>query len=129
MATPKQVREAVADAIDAISGLRGHAYAPDQINPPAAVVIEVDVQFDAVMQRGADDFTVRVRLLTGGSLRAAQDKLWEMVSLLKDNIDGQVDTNVVSYARLARVRGDTEGPYEVGQRTFAGVDVDIEVVA
>lgn len=128
MATRQQVRKAVGDALDSIDGVRGHAYTPGQVNPPAVVVIEVDVSFDATMQRGADDFTVLCRAMTGGDLRAAQDKLDEIVSTVKAELDGDLD-GTVHFARVSRIRGDTEGQIEVGGSTFAVIDFEIEVVA
>ena len=73
MATIAQVRQALSDAVDSISGLRCAPYMPDQINPPQAVVWDTGVDYDLVMGRGADvwNFTVNVYVARTAE-RAAQ---------------------------------------------------------
>jgi hypothetical protein len=117
----------LADHLDKLDGLRGWPYVPGQINPPAVVVVEVGVEFDATMARGSDQFDVRCRLIVGGDFRAAQDRLDDLVSQLKGHVDGDLGGQV-DYARMTRIRGDSEGQVDVGGATFHVVDFDVEIV-
>ena len=129
MATDMQVRQALADSIDTISGIRGHAFTPGQVSPPAAIVIEIDVEFDASMQRGSDRMVALVRLLTGGDMRAAQARLSELVDEVRARIwDDPTLGDVVSDSRLRRKRGDTEGQVDAYGATFTVVDVEVEII-
>jgi hypothetical protein len=128
-ATDTQVREALAAVIGKVDGLRAHPFVPGQINPPAAIVTEVNVDFDASMQRGSDEMTVLVRLLTGGDFRSAQQRLSELTYLIRDELwDDPTLGGVVADARLFRRRGDSEGQVDVGGGVFAVVDIEFQVV-
>ncbi len=61
-----EVMQELADRLDTIAGLRVHAYPPDKITPPAAVVTYPDgIDYDSAYARGADRLTVPVVLLVG----------------------------------------------------------------
>lgn len=129
MATDTQVRVALADSLSEVVGLRGHAWTPGQLQGRDAVVIEVNVDFDASMQRGADEMNVVVRLLVGGDLRTAQQRLSELVYLVRDRLwsDPTLD-DTVSDCRLHRKRGDSEGQVDVGGSQFAVVDLEVQII-
>lgn len=128
-ATDTQVREAIAKTLKAVDGLRPHAYVPASISPPAAVVIEVDVDFDAAMGRGSDEMTVRLRLLTSGELRSAQLNLSALTYAIRTALwDNPTLGDVVSDCRLQRRVGDSEGQVDVGGATYTVVDLQIQVV-
>ena len=129
MATDTEVREALADSLSAVEGLRGHAYTPGQLQGRDAVVIEVNVDFDAAMQRGADEMNVVVRLLVGGDMRSAQQRLSGLVYTVRDRLwtDNTLD-GTVSDCRLHRKRGDSEGQIDVGGSTFAVVDLEVQII-
>ncbi len=60
------VMQELADRLDTITGLRVHAYPPDKITPPAAVVTYPDViDYDSAYARGGDRLTMPVVLLVG----------------------------------------------------------------
>ena len=129
MATDIEVRQALAESIDQIDGIRGHEFTPGQVNPPAAIVIEMDVEFDASMQRGSDRMIALVRLLTGGDMRSAQTRLSQMVADVRARIwDDPTLGDVVSDCRLRRKRGDSEGQIDAYGATFAVVDVEVEII-
>lgn len=64
MATVAQVREAIADACETITGLRASAFVPDQISPGSAlaVVARASIEYDLTFGRGRDvwNYTVVV---------------------------------------------------------------------
>lgn len=128
-ATDTEVREALADSLDAVEGLRGHPYTPGQLQGRDAVVIEVNVDFDASMQRGSDEMNVVVRLLIGGDLRTAQQRMSDLVYKVRERLwtDNTLD-DTVSDARLHRKRGDSEGQIDVGGSTFAVVDLEVQII-
>jgi len=60
------VMQELADRLDTIPGLRVHAYPPDKITPPAAVVTYPDaIDYDSTYARGGDRLTLPVVLLVG----------------------------------------------------------------
>jgi len=129
MATDTEVRIAVAETLKAVDGLRTHAFTPGQINTPAAVVIQVDVQFDHAMQRGSEHMVAIVRLLTSGELGAAQRSLSELAYQCRDAMwDDPSLGGVVSDARVRRKRGDSEGQVDAGGAVLTVVDIEVEVI-
>lgn len=128
-ATDTEVREALATTLEAVTGLRPHAYVPASIAPPAAVVTEIDVDFDAAMGRASDEMTVRVRLLTSGELRAAQLNLSALTYAIRTALwENPTLGDVVADSRLQRRIGDSEGQVDVGGATYTVVDLEIQVV-
>jgi len=124
------VRDAAAEILDGIDGLRGHPRAPRTVVPPAAVVTEVDADYDTTFGRGADTYTLIVRLLVGGDMRAAQIRLDELADEVKGSFEADPTLGGVAHtSRVTRVRGDSEGEVDVGQQTFYVIDVEIEVIA
>lgn len=127
--TDTDVREAVAKTLAKVDGLRPHAYTPGAINVPAAVVTEIDVDFDATMGRASDEMTVRLRLLTGGEMRAAQLSLSALTYAIRDVLwDDPTLGDVVSDCRLRRRIGDSEGQVDVAGATYTVVDIELQVV-
>ena len=127
--TDTEVREALSQTLTDVAGLRTHAFTPGTISPPAAIIIEVDVQFDAAMGRASDNMTVRVRLFTGGELRSAQLALSKLIYQVRDALwEDPSLGGVVSDCRLSRRVGDSEGQVDVGGATYTVVDVEVEVV-
>lgn len=127
-ATRTAVRDALATALSTVDGIVGHAYTPDTPHSGDVIIIEMDVRFDKTMQRGADDMTALCRALTVGDFRSAQENLDVMVTSVRDGLDGDLG-GTVHYARVARIRGDSEGQIQVGQQTFAVIDFEVEIVA
>ena len=126
--TDTEVREAVAATLNEVDGLQADAFTPGRVNPPAAIVTEVDVQFDAAMGRASDEMTVRVRLLTGGDMLSAQLSLSQQIYAIRDALwDDPTLGDVVADCRLARRIGDSEGQIDVGGATYAVVDIELQV--
>lgn len=55
MAAENDIREAIASAISAVTGLSVSAYVPDQINPPCVYVIPGEVRYHQASQNGLED--------------------------------------------------------------------------
>jgi hypothetical protein len=76
MASVTSIRAGLATRLNTITGLTAHAVVKGQIVPPAAVIEGPDIDFDATMGAGSDDFVFRVKLLVSVSSTAdAQAKL------------------------------------------------------
>lgn len=58
-------REAVADALNTIAGLTGHARVPGQIHTPCAIVEPGEVDWRTAQQRGHDKWDLTIRVLLG----------------------------------------------------------------
>lgn len=68
-------REALADAVSTIDGLRCTPYLTDQVNPPHAM-IDLEVNYDLTFARGADVLTVYLMVFDQRkSERSAQIRL------------------------------------------------------
>jgi len=74
--TISSVRDAAQTQLATITGLRTYDLIPDTVNVPAAVVGNLELEWDEAMQRGLDFATFDVLLITSRmSDRSAQDKL------------------------------------------------------
>ena len=60
MATVTQIRDGLATRLGNISGLRTAATVPDDPNPPQAIVMPQEIQYDTAMARGLDTFTYTI---------------------------------------------------------------------
>lgn len=73
MADITAIREAIAQSLTAISGLRTFAYVPDAVPTPAAIVGRPEVDFDTTYRRGTDTIRLPVLILVGRATdRSAQ---------------------------------------------------------
>ena len=76
MATVSQIREGLATRLGNISGLRTAATVPDDPNPPQAIVMPQEIQYDTAMARGLDTFTYTILVIVGRvDERSAQNLL------------------------------------------------------
>ena len=133
MGTIAQVRQALSDAVDTITGLRSAPYVPDQINPPQAVVWDTGVDYDVVMGRGADEYNFTVRVYVNRTAETAAQKLLDTLrepsgaTSLKTVVEADAGlAAVVDYARVRRA-----SPVElvtVGAVDYLSVEFEIEVV-
>lgn len=57
------VMEEIGDRLDTIAGLRVHKEPPSTVNPPAAVVVFPDIEFDGTYGRGMDTLSLPVVLV------------------------------------------------------------------
>jgi hypothetical protein len=69
------VRQGLATAASAVSGLNCYGYVPDSISEPAFFPAEVDITFDRAFDRGMDELTITCRVLVGRADDKASQKL------------------------------------------------------
>lgn len=133
MSSRSAIRAGLATVLaNGLTGIRAHAYTPRQVNPPAMVVIELD-QRPSTFQKGAHDYTAVVRLLVGGDVRPAQEKIDEFMDQVEDVIDASPTLDgTVDDATWSRTRGDSEGLLEMGGTngfaTYTVIDFEVEIV-
>lgn len=65
MAEISVLRQALADKIGDITGLRTSAFMPDQPTPPQAIVTPRRVTYDSSMARGMDEYEMIVTVIVG----------------------------------------------------------------
>jgi hypothetical protein len=105
---------------------RSHAYFPDRITPPAAVVDFPEVQHDLTFARGADRLTLTAAVLVSRvDSRAARDRLL--------TLQGQIKTAVESYTPTAydsaRVTETAfNHSYALGGVEYSAVIVTIDII-
>ena len=76
MATVSQIRDGLATRLGTIGGLRTAATVPDDPNPPQAIVMPQEIQYDTAMARGLDTFTYTILVIVGRvDERSAQNLL------------------------------------------------------
>lgn len=73
---PSQVRDGLKTRLQTISGLRVHDTIPENPQPPAAIVGQLDLNFDIDNARGLDLATIEIYVLVQRmDVRSGQDKL------------------------------------------------------
>ena len=133
MGTIAQVRQALSDAVDTITGLRSAPYVPDQINPPQAVVWDTGIDYDLVLGRGADTYDFRVVVYVNRTAEVAAQKLLDTLrepsgaTSLKTVVEADAGlAALVDYALVQSV-----SPVQVatvGQVEYLTVEFTIEIV-
>lgn len=142
MPTITEIREALATRFATIPGLRVHAEAPGQINPPVAIIIpgmgnqtsqgSAVVSYDSTFARGSNDYLFTAKLVVAKpDDRTAQNKLDSYLSVDGANsLYTALDTDstlggLVSFARLKNVYFYGLVPW--GNIDYFGADILIEV--
>ncbi len=135
MTTPTALREALAEALIAVPGLRVTSVVPGAPNPPIAVVGQWVAEYDQTLNRGFDRYRFTVRLLVAPSTdRAAQEHLDSYLassgsSSVKAALEAdQTLGGVASTVRVVRV-GPVPQVFDLGAQSYLGADVEVEVLA
>lgn len=132
MADLEAIHDGLATALDTISGLR--ICSVDKISPPAAVVGEVEIEFDLAMGRGLDEMTWRVRVYAS----RADDRsgLTKLNGYLAGSGSSSVkaalesDRTLGGVCQMLRVeRVDGYGVYEVAGMQYLGAEFTVRVYA
>lgn len=76
MATIRQIIDAIHDRLDTVSGLKVYKRVPETVDAPAAIVRYAGTNFDSTMDRGSDDQTYVVQILTSKASDRGQDELY-----------------------------------------------------
>lgn len=126
------VREALAGRLSGINGLRASATVLDAIAPPAAVVGEVEIDFDQSFARGLDELRFKVRLYASrASERSGQQTLDSYLAgsgtkSVKANLEA--DKTLSGVVETLIVRSVTGyGVYEVAGTLYLGAEFAITV--
>lgn len=135
MATIGQIRAGIKDRLATISGLSAHDIVPDQVNPPCAVVFGPEIDYDATMGRGSDDYRFHVILLVSRvDERSGQDLLDTYLApsgatSVKVAVEGGGGDlgGIVDFVRVKEVR--EYGAQEINGLQFFGAAVLVEVTA
>ena len=133
MTTIAQVRQGLADAITAGTGLRGEAIVHDSINAPCFEVVRKEMDPRMIFSGAKAQYQFTVRVFQGRtSVIAAQEAIDDLCEI---NGDGSllqaVETSsnwdiTIDYAEVTRI-GETGGA-ERGGIEYLMVEFDVEVV-
>lgn len=134
MATVSAIRDGLKTRLETISGLRASDYVPEQINPPVAVIGgPLTLAYDSTMARGADRYTIPVRLFVSRvSDRASQEKLDGYLAAsgagsVKAAIEGDITLGgAVMSTRVVEAR--SYGSFVVGDVSYLGVEFVVDVI-
>ncbi len=135
MADIGAMRDGIKARLATIAGLRAHDTIPGQINPPAALVKLVSIEYDSAMARGLDEYEFAVRLYVAPNADAqSQDKLDGYLASsgagsVKAAIEG--DRTLGGAAETCRVLRVGEAPtlFEHGGVSYIGAEISIRVWA
>lgn len=135
MSSLSSIRDGLKTRLLTISSLRAHDTIPDSIAVPAAVVGGPEsVEYDLAMARGADKYTIPIRVYVGrASERAGQDKLDGYLASsgatsIKAAIEGDPTlAGAADTLRVTQARG--YGVYEFAGVSYLGAEWLVEVIA
>lgn len=134
MTTIAEVRDAIANCIDTIPGLRSAAYIQDQITPPIAHVMPLDFDPRLVFSEAKSVYKFQIRVYVGRTPaeqnQAALDTYREVHGSHSITAAVQDDTNwggvEVDYAKVTRI--GSVGVAEVGGVPYLVLQIDVEVL-
>jgi hypothetical protein len=115
------VRDGLKTRLQTVSGLRVSDLIPDKVNPPCAIVGQLDFTFDIDNARGLDMATCDIYVIVQRfDARSAQNKLDEYLGSgsksIKSAIEG--DRTLGGVINTLRVTSAEAGTYIEGEVTF-----------
>jgi hypothetical protein len=128
------IRAAIADALEGVGGLRCTAYEPAKVACPAAVVGDVEIDYDLAFGTGCYESTIKLRIYVSKvNDKAAGEKLDAYVSP-----DGASSVRAALYAdkqlggacddlRVAGMGG--YGFYDIAGVDYLGAEFTLKVLA
>lgn len=131
MSTIAEIREAIATAVGTIDGLRSSPYALDTVNPPQAMVLRRQFEYDQVQEPDHYDGMFVVRVIGGRTAeRSAQIYLDGLVEP-GDGVHGAIEADstlggVVDDCHVVRAT-EVEG-FLIGEVEYLAVDFELEVI-
>jgi len=127
------IRQALADNLATISGLRTAAEVPDLPNPPIAIVALRSVTYDGAFNKGMTNYNFAVTVIVGRAAeREAQRRLDAYISTGDTSIKGAVesDSTLGGYAFDCRVVSmDSVGSLNISDTTYLAADFTVAVIA
>jgi len=132
MASVSELRDALAQAMSSVTGLRTSAHVPDSPKPPIAVVMPDRIEYDVNARRGADRFLFTVTVLASrADDRAAQQNLDQYLvgeRSIKDAIEK--DRTLGGKANTCRVTSmQNYASVPVGEVIYLSAQFVVEVIA
>jgi len=129
---PSTVRANLKTRLATISGLKTYEFIPDSINVPAAIVGQIDLDFDATVNRGFDRASCTVLLIVGRmSESAGQTKLDSYLAStgstsVKAAIEG--DKTLSGAVQTLRVTNATAGSVQVASIDYLAYRYNVELI-
>lgn len=132
MANLSEIRQALADSLSSVYGLRVSATMPDSPRPPLAMVYPDTISYDLNANRGADLYTFIVTVIVSrADDRSAQNNL-DRYAVGDDSVKTAIERDrslggVVNTCRVVEMRN-----YQVilvGDVNYLAVEFEVEVVA
>lgn len=134
MASITNIRSGLATRLATISGLRTASTMPDNPNPPIAIVIPDNINFDNAFQRGMDTLTFRIFVVVGrADERTAQNSIdaycaTSGTSSIKAAIEGDKTLGGSAYnCRVTDMRN--YGSVIIGEVTYLSCEFVVAVYA
>ena len=134
MASITNIRSGLATRLATISGLRTASTMPDNPNPPIAIVIPDNINFDNAFQRGMDTLTFRIFVVVGrADERTAQNSIdaycaTSGASSIKAAIEGDKTLGGSAYnCRVTDMRN--YGSVIIGEVTYLSCEFVVAVYA
>ena len=133
MAALSEIRSALAGSLSSIQGLRTSAHVPDQPNPPIAVVVPEQIEYDA-STFGSHRYTFRLMLIVGRvDERNAQARLdgylaTDGAASVKSAVEA--DRTLGGLVQVVRVlSADSYRTVPVGDVTYLTAEMVVEVIS
>ncbi len=129
---PSTVRGALKTRLATITGLKAYDHIPDSINVPGAVVGQLDIDFDASLNRGFDRASCTILLIVGRmSESAGQTKLDGFLASsgstsVKAAIEG--DVTLSGAVQTLRVTNATAGSVQVAAIDYLAYRYTVELI-
>lgn len=125
MSSLADIRSALADALNAVSGLSAYEVVPGQVNTPAAVIAPDGIEYDTDFEHGAT-YNLPVQFLVSlGDWGTAQRVLDAFIS--HDGTGVEAVNGVTDFeCRVVRMEG--YGLTEFAQTNYLGTQLIVEVI-
>jgi hypothetical protein len=129
---PSNVRSGLKTRLATISGLKTYDYIPDSVNVPGAVVGQLDLDFDAALNRGLDRASCTILLIVGRmSESAGQTKLdGYLASSGSTSVKAAIEADVTlgGAVQTLRVTNATAGSVQVAATDYLAYRYTVELI-
>ena len=129
---PSNVRSGLKTRLATISGLKTYDYIPDSVNVPGAVVGQLDLDFDASLNRGLDRASCTILLIVGRmSESAGQTKLdGYLASSGSTSVKAAIEADVTlgGAVQTLRVTNATAGSVQVAATDYLAYRYTVELI-